>query len=140
MLYKRCSICHKRIPISKHCHCGKVEKAKVKDGNEQIHDDFYKTQEWQCIRTQAIAKFFGLDIYSLLVYRKIEYGQTVHHIIPIEDDFSKRCDINNLIYLTEANHRKIHKLYKIGKKTETQEFLLKLVSDFACHRGYSKMF
>lgn len=78
-------------------------------------NEFYSSQEWKKLRQQAIDYFFALDIYSYYKYGIIEFGETVHHIIPIRKDFSKRNDIKNLIFLTESNHQRIHKLMKKGE-------------------------
>lgn len=37
---------------------------------------------------------------------------TVHHIIPLEDDFERRFDEHNLITLSYATHDLVHDIYK----------------------------
>ena len=37
MIYTRCPNCHKRISIQDKCDCRKTDKAKVKNGNAQLH-------------------------------------------------------------------------------------------------------
>ena len=101
MIYTRCPNCHKRISIQDKCDCRKIDKAKVKNGNAQLHDNYYKTSDWLIARDKTISSCHGLDIYSLLIDHKIEYGQTVHHIVPLEEDYSKRDDLSNLISATE---------------------------------------
>ena len=110
-LYKRCSRCGKRLDYGSKCTCS---SKRYKDEDRYYQDSkskkFYKSQMWQKAREQAIAATYGLDIYSLFEHGIIEYGTTVHHIIPICEDWSKRDDINNLIYLTDSNHQLIHAL------------------------------
>lgn len=70
-----------------------------------------------------------MDIYSWYVNGKIEVGAIVHHVIPIKDDYEKRFDIGNLIYLTYENHTLIHQLYSQSpeRKAETQQELMNLI-------------
>lgn len=125
MIYKRCNICHKRLPIGTKCSCyERKRKADVLNVNS-----FYNTSEWKHSRDKAIARYYGLDIYSLLVLHKIEYGYTVHHIVPLEIDYSLRNSQDNLIYLTESNHRLIHEQLKKDYHG-TIEFLHDLISQF----------
>lgn len=68
----------------------------------------------------------------------IEHGEVVHHIVPLVDDFGKRFDYNNLIYLTESNHRKIHNIMRksIEDKVYIQNVLRECMDKFLAGRGY----
>ena len=70
-----------------------------------------------------------MDIYSWYKYGRIEAGRIVHHIIPIKDDYSRRLDLTNLIYLTDANHKAVHALYEESeqKKAEVQQELFGMI-------------
>ena len=70
-----------------------------------------------------------MDIYSWYKYGRIEAGRIVHHIIPIKDDYSRRLDLTNLIYLTDANHKIIHARYEESeqKKGEVQQELFRMI-------------
>lgn len=103
MITKICDNCGKFLPVSKRCHC-KPYKCR--------HEFFYDTYEWKKARAQCRKKCFELDLYSYFVLHRIEYGRIVHHIIPLEKDYSLRSSQDNLIYLTDSNHRLIHELYK----------------------------
>lgn len=70
-----------------------------------------------------------MDIYSYYILQRIEYGHTVHHIVPIKEDWSKRLDVNNLIYLTESNHQAIHQLLEKQGKTTLSLILAAIVSN-----------
>ena len=48
----------------------------------------------------------------------VEQGVEVHHKVPIEKDWSKRLDYNNLILLCPACHNHEHK-----RESELQKFL-----------------
>lgn len=103
MITKMCDNCRKIIPVGKKCSC-RLDKCR--------HEYFYDTYEWKKARQQCRKKCFELDLYSYFVLHRIEYGRIVHHIIPLEDDYSLRTSQDNLIYLTDSNHMKIHELYK----------------------------
>lgn len=133
MIYNRCNRCNARYPAgSTGCKCYSKNLAVNKPNVNQ----YYNTLEWRKLRELAKSKTFGLDIYSLLVLNKIEYGFTVHHIIPLEVDFNLRNQQNNLIYLTEANHRLIHSLYKNSYEMTRNKLYLILEKFQKKYRGY----
>lgn len=51
-------------------------------------------------------------------FNTIEFGEVTHHIIPLKESYEQRLDDDNLILLTEMNHRNIHNLMERGKKEE----------------------
>lgn len=125
----RCNLCHRQLPTGRKCTCyERRRKSDVLDVNK-----FYNSNDWRKSRELAINHYFGLDIYSLFILNKIENGFTVHHIIPLEDDYSLRNNQSNLIYLTESNHRLIHEQLKkdyygtIKKLQEIVNYFDKLV-------------
>lgn len=131
MISKLCTRCGRRVPVGGQCVCASWLKYKPCDSDKYSSDtkQFYHTAEWKKARAFCISRCFGLDLYSFYALRKIEYGQTVHHIVPLIDDRSQGLNQENLIYLTESNHRIIHELYKTDF-----EGTAKLL------RGYLKMF
>lgn len=53
-------------------------------------------------------------------------ADTAHHIIPLKDDWNKRCDINNLMSLNHDTHSMIEQMYKKdkpGMQKQLQEML-----------------
>jgi len=130
-IVKRCSRCNKRIPSGSKCDCKqKRYKEYDKDKKTSKESQFYKTAEWLAAREKAIYNCGGMDLYSLYVLKRIEYGQTVHHIEPLEERWELRVDGGNLIYLTESNHRVLHNAMKESpqRKAEIQA-LLKSILD-----------
>lgn len=140
-LMKLCR-CSKRIPLGdKYCiECTekveqlnkerhKINKLNRTDKNEQ---ELYTSQEWIKTSDEAKRKTFGLDVYELYINNRAISGQTVHHIVEVKDDWDKRLDISNLIYLTNSNHKHIHNIYLKGKeeKKEMQNILLTLLDRF----------
>ncbi|MEG1186064.1 MAG: hypothetical protein RSD63_10595, partial [Eubacterium sp.] len=83
--------------------------------------DLYISTAWQKIRDATITFYFGIDIYEYFKCGNIKEGQTVHHIIEVKEDWSKRLDQNNLLYLSEFNHKYIHKQYCYNKKKMQNE-------------------
>ena len=125
MIVKYCVRCHKRLKIGEQCTCTAKRLSK-----EYKSDDFYRSPDWLTVRAECIRLCCGLDLYSLFIDHAIEYGYTVHHIVPIEKDKSLMLSQSNLIYLTESNHRKIHSLYDAGKFDETAQMLRKFKNAF----------
>ena len=131
MIYKRCPRCRKRIPSGTECDCiKKRHKEYDRTGRNRKTDAFYHSDDWCRMRAMAEARYMGMDIYSYYVLGKMEYGHSVHHIIPIKDDWSLRLNLDNLIYLTEKNHQKIHVLLNGEQREETIELLQNLVKRF----------
>ncbi|MBE1727410.1 HNH endonuclease [Lactobacillus plantarum] len=75
------------------------------------HDEktntFYHSIEWRSIRESALKR----DHYLCQVCRRngiIKQGNTVHHIIPIKNDWSKRLDMDNLETICPSCHNQEH--------------------------------
>lgn len=109
-LFKRCDKCGKKNKIGSLCSCSKNRyKEECKYVDDEIKQ-FYWSIQWVKIKDTAKEQLAGLDLYSLYVLKTIEYGAIMHHIEPIKDDFERRLDLSNLIFLTDSNHQIIHKI------------------------------
>ncbi len=133
MIYKRCPRCGKRIEVGTKCCCKSKrykEEDKAKKGTRE--KNFYSSAVWRKKRAEVIRRFHGLDVYSYYVYKRIEYGRTVHHIIPLKEDWNNRLNINNMIYLTERNHQDIHNIMEQGieEKQKIINLLRKIIDEF----------
>lgn len=138
-IYKRCTRCNKRILVGVSCSC-RQKRFQEDKKYQAIHETlFYSSKEWSILRKQIIETFYGIDIYSYYMEDRIESGYTVHHIIPIQEDWSRRLDKNNLIYLTESNHRLIHNRMK-EEKEATVKLLLDLIQRFKRDQGLLKKY
>ena len=91
---------------------------------------FYSSGSWEKVKDNIKRRFNGIDIYSYYVLLKTEYGQTVHHIEPIKNNWERRLDIDNLIYLTESNHRLLHNRMDNGEYYEVIKELNTLVEKY----------
>lgn len=103
-MLKSCSYCG-RIHDSKF-DCGKKPK-KYKRPSKQ--DKFRWTKAWQRKRGEIKERDSGVcqvcirDLYE--PYKRIEYHEiSVHHAIPLEQDFDKRLDNDNLLTLCLRHH------------------------------------
>lgn len=107
-------------------------RSRLRDEEEKARQEFYNSVEWKNIRDLAIKKCFGIDIVEYYKTGQIIMGYTVHHIVELKDDWEKRLDINNLIYLSQENHVKIHKMMERSKeeKDKVVEMLLQVKARF----------
>ena len=77
--------------------------------------EFYNSIAWKNLRNQ---KFYDANGLCELCKKDgiIKQGKEVHHIIPIEEDWNKRFDYDNLILLCpdchNAQHERISPLQK----------------------------
>lgn len=132
-LMKHCR-CGKQIPISDRCckecaayyHAQDAKYHKKYDKSNRTHSDFYDSTEWKELRALVKRNYKGIDIYDYYINNQITTATTVHHIVELRDDYTKRLDINNLIAVSGSNHSKIHRMY-FRKKKETQELLRQLI-------------
>lgn len=115
-------------------------RSRLRDEEEKARQEFYNSVEWKNIRDLAIKKCFGIDIVEYYKTGQIIMGYTVHHIVELKDDWNKRLDINNLIYLSQENHLRIHKMMERSKedKDKVIEMLLEVKARFESEFGLEK--
>lgn len=77
---------------------------------------YYWTDEWKDKRKYILSFYFYIDIYKLIFDNEIVAADLVHHIVPTNDDFSLRAADSNLIPVSEATHKLVHKEYLKGRK------------------------
>ena len=138
-LKKLCPKCGKLIDAGqRYCNeCTKKYEARQKERYKKYDNKrksnkswrFYSTNEWRKVRQYINIKYKGLCLWSYYIEHRIVQANAVHHIIPIEDDYSKRLEIDNLIPLTDMNHRYIHELYK-KDKARAQERLRFILNEW----------
>ena len=121
-------------------HCGIVRrghicphrKSRQKNGYRQS-DKFRNTKAWQRkrdeikIRDRHLCQICIRDKYNTLSFLNYKTVQ-VHHIIPIEEDYNRRLDNDNLISLCSMHHKMAEdgqiprqELYEIVKEIERAE-------------------
>ena len=121
MLYKRCSGCGKRIVNNITCKCQlnnareryKEYKSRRNDKEQQ---EFYRSRAWIKCKEQRLVELINIDWYEYYTNNNIVQGYTLHHIDELKECKERALDKSNLIYLTQANHIKIHSQIKKKKK------------------------
>ncbi len=79
-----------------------------KKGKYHINYDwFYQTAEWKALRSARFTEANGL---CERCRRRgiIAAGKEVHHIVPIDKDFSRRLDFDNTVLLCSDCHNEQH--------------------------------
>lgn len=80
-------------------------------------DKFYNSKEWKSLRNQKFSDANGL---CEMCYKDgiIRQGREVHHKVPIEKNWNKRLDYDNLILLCPEHHQQMH-----DRDSQLQKFL-----------------
>ena len=81
------------------------------------YKDFYNSSEWKALRNYKFGMAEGL-CEICRKNEKVKAAREIHHIVPIEVDYSKRLDYDNLLALCSDCHNKIHK-----RQSPLQDFL-----------------
>ena len=132
MIYKRCSMCGKRLPTGQECQCrsrqtsDRNKRYDKHQRNKQSYD-FYHSPAWLAVRQRVLDRADGLDEYEMYASSRVVLANTVHHIVPLSEDKSKAIDMTNLIAVSSATHNMIHSRYDSGNKQVMQEELRKAI-------------
>ena len=126
-IYKRCDRCGKRLPAGTKCKCSKKRYKHEKIYIDDKIESFYLSKEWRKKREYMIDVYHQLDIYDLYINDVISYGRIMHHIVPLKDDWNKRLEDTNLIYLTDSNHQALHDLMR--KSEEDKKRVVSILRD-----------
>lgn len=79
-------------------------------------DDFYNTRDWKQLRQKKYCDADGL-CERCRERGIIKEGREVHHIVPLDEDWSRRLDYSNLILLCSDCHAEVHE-----RDSELQKF------------------
>lgn len=146
--------CNKLVPQGvRYCKAHTVNKTAENRERHKEYDAhcrnqtakaFYNSSEWKATRARVLARDTGIDIYLYITEGRVVPADTVHHIVELMEDYSKRCDLDNLISISEATHSMISKAYKDEiKKAQMQQTLRECISEYkkkACGVGGAKKF
>lgn len=136
LLMKICRNCGRKIPQGTKCNCHKKfdktnERHKLYNQfrRDQDKNKFYHSAVWEKLVEAVKARANGLDELALAEGR-IEKGNTVHHICPIDDRPDLQTSINNLIFLSAKSHNRVHRIYSRDEesKKNLQSKLFAIVS------------
>lgn len=130
MINRICSRCGKIVPVGQRCTC---QPAYRRDYNKFRRDKrlqrFRASDEWKRIRQKVIERDGGLDQYVLHETGELKAGFSVHHIVPLSEDWSRRTDPSNLITLSDDTHASIEYRYKGKQRAALQSLLFSIVQE-----------
>ena len=139
MISKQCKYCGKWIPVDQTCSC---HAAARKEGTRQRNHDydthrrnkdaaaFYSSPEWITTRNAVLNLDQGIDVYRYMTTGEIRAADTVHHIIPLRDDWGRRLDTSNLISVCSSTKSKIEREYRRVGKREMQKKLSEMLKQY----------
>lgn len=84
----------------------KYKKLCEMNEEERRLQEFYNSKEWKKKRLEIINRCNGLCeiCWRLGIIRE---GREVHHIVKLRDDWDKRLDNNNLIFVCSSCHHQV---------------------------------
>jgi competence CoiA-like predicted nuclease len=116
-IYKRCGRCGKRLLSGTTCECLKQRHAEYdKYSRDKKSKAFYNSQEWVRTREEVLEMDEKIDVFIFMTTGEVVIADTVHHITPLKDDWTKRIDKENLMSLNHDTHSLIEKKYKENKQ------------------------
>lgn len=80
-------------------------------------------------RDNALTADGGIDVYMYMTEGVVLLADTVHHIVPLRDDWNKRSDIANLMSLNHDTHSMIEQMYK-KDIVRTQSLLMEMLQAY----------
>lgn len=129
-IYKRCSRCGRRIPEGQGCPCRTMRHREYdRFSRDRKSKQFYASKEWLDAKGAVLARD-GVDVYMFMTSGKIIAPDTVHHIIPLRDDWSKRISNDNLISLSSETHSRIEQEYRKDKPSIIKK-LSRMLQEFS---------
>lgn len=134
-IYKRCSRCGKRIEAGTTCQCLKDRhKEYDKYSRDRRSKQYYNSREWEAVREHVLQLDEGIDVYVYMTQGIVIRADTVHHIVPLKENWSLRSNEDNLISLNHDTHSMIEQQYR-KNKNEMQEALKAMVQQYRSEKG-----
>ena len=139
MIMHVCNRCGKVLPVGERCTCITPYK---KDYNKFKRDKkierFRQSLEWIQMRRQIMERDGRLDQYLLHTTGELKAGFSVHHIIPLSENWELRLEPSNLITLSDDTHSVIEYRYKTKQKENLQRELQGIVRAIQTGEGGQK--
>ena len=134
-IYKHCSRCGKRIEAGTTCQCLKDRhKEYDKYSRDRRSKQYYNSGEWEAVREHVLQLDEGLDVYVYMTQSIVIRADTVHHIVPLKENWNLRSNEDNLISLNHDTHSMIEQQYR-KNKNEMQEALKAMVQQYRSEKG-----
>lgn len=132
-ILKICPRCHKLISEGTTCSCYRKAKAdRDRYYDRYKRDDrsrkFYQSKAWREKRYYTLS-IDGCDVYIFMTTGRIIPADTVHHVIPLRDNWSRRFDLDNLMSLSSSTHSQIESMYDKDKAGMIRK-LQKMLKDY----------
>ena len=134
---KYCSAagCSRLVPLGiKYCELHTAARAAAGKERQKKYDlykrnqeakAFYNSTEWQYTRAAVLSRDNHIDIYLYIMEGRAVPASTVHHITELSEDYSKRCDLDNLISVSEQTHSMVGKAYKDKRRKKHMQDILR---------------
>lgn len=126
MLNRICEICGRTVPQGKPCPC-RAQRHRHYDCTRRDREKaaFYHGKAWQRTAEAARRRAQYADEVVFTETGRLVPGAIVHHIEPIGENPVRKLDMENLIFVSAATHKKIHDAYDKSSrvKWEMQEKL-----------------
>lgn len=134
-IYKHCSRCGKRIEAGTTCQCLKDRyKEYDKYSRDRRSKQYYNSREWEAVREHVLQLDEGIDVYVYMTQGIVIRADTVHHIVPLKENWNLRSNEDNLISLNHDTHSMIEQQYR-KNKNEMQEALKAMVQQYRREKG-----
>ncbi len=134
-IYKHCSRCGKRIEAGTTCQCLKDRhKEYDKYSRDRRSKQYYNSREWEAVREHVLQLDEGIDVYVYMTQGIVIRADTVHHIVPLKENWNLRSNEDNLISLNHDTHSMIEQQYR-KNKNEMQEALKAMVQQYRSKKG-----
>ena len=134
-IYKRCSRCGKRIEAGTTCQCLKDRhKEYDKYSRDRRSKQYYNSREWEAVREHVLQLDEGIDVYVYMTQGIVIRADTVHHNVPLKENWNLRSNEDNLISLNHDTHSMIEQQYR-KNKNEMQEALKAMVQQYRSEKG-----
>ena len=113
--FRRCPSCHKLFQGARCPTCSRRQQNKRMQENEARR--LYGSYKWRQCRKNAIAHYYGYDIWLLGIGKLVQCRKpVVHHIIERDEAPGLIYRLDNLITCTTDSHAEIHEWYRRDKK------------------------
>lgn len=122
MLTKICQNCGRVIPQGTRCPC----RNDYNQTRKKQQTDFYWSARWHKLAEACRARALYRDEYLAYYEHRAVPGRIAHHIYPADERPELKASLDNLIFLSDAVHRRVHLAYKAGGK-EKQNMIEKLL-------------
>ena len=126
MLNRICDICGRTVVQGRSCPC-QTQRHRTYDRERRDKNKaaFYHGKAWQRTAEAARQRAQYADEVVFTETGRLVPGAIVHHIEPIGENPVRKLDMENLIFVSAATHKKIHDAYDKNSraKREMQEKL-----------------